>query len=59
MKSVHTYTLIQLVCLIVLYVIKSIEATAIGFPVMIVIIVIVRKLLEYVYSPDELKALDH
>jgi anion exchange protein len=58
LKAVHTFTLIQLVCLAVLYAIKSISDTAIAFPVMIVVIVIIRKLLEYVYSKDELMALD-
>ena len=59
LKGVHVYTVIQVACLIALYVIKSIQLTSIFFPVMIVVIVLVRKQLEYVYSAEELRALDH
>lgn len=58
LKAVNTYTMIQLACLVALYIVKSTSAISIGFPLMIVVIVFVRKMLEYVYSPEELRALD-
>ena len=58
LKMVHLFTFIQVVCLFGLFAIKSSGTMSILFPVMILLIVIVRKLLEYVYSPDELNALD-
>ena len=59
LKAVHVFTLIQLVCLVALYIVKSIQVTSILFPIMIVFIVFVRRMLEFVYSEQELKALDH
>lgn len=62
LKAVHMFTLVQLVCLAVLYVIKSLEVTALGFGLLIIgmaLLVAVRKGLNYLYSKDELAALDH
>jgi len=58
LKMVHLFTFIQVVCLLGLFAVKSSGTMSILFPVMILMIVIVRKLLEYIYSPDELNALD-
>jgi hypothetical protein len=58
-KMVHLFTAIQIICLILLYFIKATKSISIAFPVMIVIIVIVRKLMEWVFSREELDALDN
>jgi len=56
--KVHLFTLIQITCLALLWVIKSIKATAILFPLMLVVMMVVRKLLDYLFSQAELNALD-
>ena len=58
-KMVHLFTVVQLLCLVVLYVIKSLKTVSIIFPVMIIAIVLIRKLLEFIYSKEELRFLDH
>jgi len=58
LKRVHLFTFIQLTCLIVLWVIKSISVTSILFPIMLVVMVGIRKLLEYVFTMAELHILD-
>jgi len=58
LRRVHLFTLIQVVCLAVLWIIKSIKTTAIGFPLMLVVMMVVRKLLEYIFTENELLALD-
>jgi len=58
LRRVHLFTLIQVVCLAVLWIIKSIKTTAIGFPLMLVVMMVVRKLLEYIFTDKELLALD-
>jgi len=58
LKRVHLFTLIQLVCFIVLWVVKSNETISISFPMMLVVIIFVRKCLEFVFTQDELRALD-
>jgi len=55
---VHLYTLIQILCLVVLWVIKSIKSTSILFPLMLVVMMVVRKLLDFVFTEKELLALD-
>ncbi|CAG7716785.1 unnamed protein product [Allacma fusca] len=55
---VHLFTIIQLACLIMLWLVKSFKTTSILFPVMLVVMLVVRKLLDYVFSQRELKILD-
>ncbi|CAG7820966.1 unnamed protein product [Allacma fusca] len=55
---VHLFTMIQLACLIMLWLVKSFKTTSILFPVMLVVMIVVRKLLDYVFSQRELKILD-
>ncbi|XP_063088277.1 anion exchange protein 4 isoform X3 [Cavia porcellus] len=57
LKRVHLFTAIQLVCLGLLWIIKSTPA-AIIFPIMLLGLVGVRKALEWVFSPQELLWLD-
>jgi len=58
LRRVHLFTLIQLMCLVLLWVIKSMKSTAILFPLMLVVMMVVRKLLDYLFTQNELLALD-
>lgn len=58
LKKVHLFTLIQLCCLILLLVIKSFEYTSILFPLMLVVMIGIRKGLDFVFTQRELKILD-
>lgn len=55
---VHIFTIVQLSCFVLLWTIKSNKQTSITFPLMLVVIIAVRKLLEYFFTMEELKALD-
>lgn len=56
---VHLFTLIQFVCFVVMWVIKSIKETSITFPVMLIALMGVRKLMDFIFSPIEMYWLDH
>ena len=58
LSRVHLFTLIQMVTMTVLWGIKSYNKTSIAFPVMLVIICVIRKVIECVFSRQELRALD-
>ncbi|XP_035714213.1 electroneutral sodium bicarbonate exchanger 1 isoform X3 [Folsomia candida] len=58
LMRVHMFTMIQLACLIMLWLIKSFRSTSILFPLMLVVMIVVRKLLDFVFSQRELKILD-
>ncbi|KHJ45498.1 anion exchange protein [Trichuris suis] len=55
---VHLFTFCQISCFVVLCVIKEIKVTSVGFPLLLVFLVAVRKLLEFVFTEHELKYLD-
>ncbi|XP_055921722.1 electroneutral sodium bicarbonate exchanger 1 isoform X3 [Eupeodes corollae] len=57
-KRVHIFTLIQLACLIVLWLIKSFPQTSILFPLMLVVMIGIRKSLDLLFTRRELKILD-
>ncbi|XP_055642605.1 electroneutral sodium bicarbonate exchanger 1 isoform X15 [Toxorhynchites rutilus septentrionalis] len=57
-RRVHLFTLIQLACLIMLWVIKSFSSTSILFPLMLVVMIGIRKSLDLVFTRRELKILD-
>jgi solute carrier family 4 (sodium bicarbonate transporter), member 10 len=57
-KRVHMFTLIQLGCLICLWVIKSFSSTSILFPLMLVVMIGIRKSLDFLFTRRELKILD-
>ncbi|XP_004519450.2 electroneutral sodium bicarbonate exchanger 1 isoform X3 [Ceratitis capitata] len=57
-KRVHLFTAIQLACLIILWVIKSFSQTSILFPLMLVVMIGIRKALDMVFTRRELKILD-
>ncbi|XP_050307572.1 electroneutral sodium bicarbonate exchanger 1 isoform X3 [Anthonomus grandis grandis] len=57
-KRVHLFTLIQLACLICLWSIKSFSSTSILFPLMLVVMIGIRKSLDWIFTRRELKILD-
>ena len=57
-KKVHIFTIIQLACLIVLWLIKSFSSTSILFPLMLVVMIGIRKSLDLIFTRRELKILD-
>uniref|UniRef100_A0A3B4AYG2 Uncharacterized protein n=1 Tax=Periophthalmus magnuspinnatus TaxID=409849 RepID=A0A3B4AYG2_9GOBI len=57
LRRVHLFTLIQIVCLAVLWILKS-TFLAIVFPVMILGLMVVRKLLDFIFSQHDLAWLD-
>ncbi|XP_041065855.1 electrogenic sodium bicarbonate cotransporter 4 [Carcharodon carcharias] len=57
LRRVHLFTMVQVICLAVLWVLKSTVA-AIIFPVMILALILVRKLLDFVFSQHDLAWLD-
>merc|ERR1711862_68773 len=58
MKKVHLFTLLQLICLGILYALKSIKAVAVVFPFFIASLVGVRALFRKIFTEEELEALD-
>ncbi|KAA8579198.1 hypothetical protein FQN60_000020, partial [Etheostoma spectabile] len=57
LRRVHLFTLVQIVCLAVLWTLKS-TFLAIVFPVMILGLMVVRKLLDLIFSQHDLAWLD-
>ncbi|XP_073493953.1 electrogenic sodium bicarbonate cotransporter 1 isoform X7 [Phyllobates terribilis] len=57
LRRVHLFTFIQIVCLALLWILKSTVA-AIIFPVMILALVAVRKAMDYLFSQHDLSFLD-
>ncbi|KAG7476892.1 hypothetical protein MATL_G00087600 [Megalops atlanticus] len=57
LRRVHLFTLVQIICLAVLWILKSTVA-AIIFPVMILGLMVVRKMLDLVFSQHDLAWLD-
>ncbi|KAI6183292.1 Anion exchange protein [Aphelenchoides bicaudatus] len=55
---IHKYTICQVACLALLWIVKSIKKTSIAFPIMLVIMVAVRKVMEKFFSEKDLKYLD-
>ncbi|KAL4636020.1 electrogenic sodium bicarbonate cotransporter 4-like [Arapaima gigas] len=57
LRRVHLFTLVQIICLAVLWILKS-TMLAIIFPVMILGLMVVRKMLDMVFSQHDLAWLD-
>ncbi|KAF5897057.1 electroneutral sodium bicarbonate exchanger 1-like isoform X1, partial [Clarias magur] len=57
LRKVHLFTITQLTCLVLLWVIKMSPA-AIVFPMMVLALVFIRKLLDFCFSKRELSYLD-
>nr|XP_037866591.1 electroneutral sodium bicarbonate exchanger 1 isoform X3 [Bombyx mori] len=57
-RRVHLFTAVQLTCLVCLWVIKSFSLTSILFPLMLVVMIGIRKSLDCFFTRRELKILD-
>ncbi|XP_030366533.1 electroneutral sodium bicarbonate exchanger 1 isoform X2 [Strigops habroptila] len=57
LRKVHFFTLIQLICLVLLWAIK-VSRAAIIFPMMVLALVFVRKVMDFCFSKRELSFLD-
>uniref|UniRef100_A0A663LPQ3 Anion exchange protein n=1 Tax=Athene cunicularia TaxID=194338 RepID=A0A663LPQ3_ATHCN len=57
LRKVHLFTMIQLICLILLWAIKATRAAVI-FPVMDLALIFVRKMMDFCFSKRELSFLD-
>ncbi|KAA0702795.1 Sodium bicarbonate cotransporter 3 [Triplophysa tibetana] len=55
--KVHIFTLVQLTCLVLLWVIKA-SVAAVVFPMMVLALVFIRKLLDFCFTKRELSWLD-
>ncbi|XP_045142515.1 electrogenic sodium bicarbonate cotransporter 4 [Echinops telfairi] len=58
LRRIHLFTLVQTLCLAVLWVLKSTVA-AIIFPVMILGLILVRRLLDFIFSQHDLAWIDN
>ncbi|XP_074039608.1 electroneutral sodium bicarbonate exchanger 1-like isoform X2 [Leptinotarsa decemlineata] len=58
LKRVHLFTIIQLACLISLWVVQSFSQISILFPVMLVVMIVIRKFLDCIFTRQELQILD-
>ncbi|XP_055869437.1 sodium bicarbonate cotransporter 3-like isoform X2 [Biomphalaria glabrata] len=57
-NRVHIFTAIQVICLSILWAIKSIKVISIAFPVMVLAMCFVRKGMDKIFTQQELKWLD-
>uniref|UniRef100_A0A8R1Y235 Anion exchange protein n=1 Tax=Onchocerca volvulus TaxID=6282 RepID=A0A8R1Y235_ONCVO len=55
---IHKFTFCQVACLAVLWTVKSIKRTSIAFPIMLVVMVAVRKVMEKFFTEKDLRYLD-
>ncbi|GFO02998.1 Anion exchange protein [Plakobranchus ocellatus] len=55
---VHMFTCCQIMCLVALLVVKQIKAISIIFPLLVLFTGVVRKMMEWKFTPYELKYLD-
>lgn len=58
LKRVHIYTFAQFSTFVLLWILKSFRETALLFPVVLVLMIWVRQLLEKYFTQDELRMLD-
>ncbi|OLQ10590.1 Sodium-driven chloride bicarbonate exchanger [Symbiodinium microadriaticum] len=57
-SRVHLYTVVQVVCLGILYGLKAIKETSVVFPFFMASLAIIRKAMRFMFTEDELKQLD-
>ncbi|VDK84007.1 unnamed protein product, partial [Onchocerca ochengi] len=58
-RRMHLYTSIQIICLIIIYVVKYFKRTALAFPFILMLFILLRQLfLKKIFTEKELKALD-
>lgn len=58
LRRCHLFTLIQVICLALLWVIKSVQQISIVFPLMVLAMCFIRKGLDWIFTNHELKWLD-
>ena len=58
LTRVHLFTGVQLACLAALWVVKDIAVTSIFFPVMLVVMVGIRRALDCLFTAEEMEILD-
>uniref|UniRef100_A0A8C3SMR9 Anion exchange protein n=1 Tax=Chelydra serpentina TaxID=8475 RepID=A0A8C3SMR9_CHESE len=58
LRRIHLFTVVQIICLAILWILKSTVA-AIIFPVMILALILVRKMLDFVFSQHDLAWIDN
>ncbi|KAL5006033.1 hypothetical protein ScPMuIL_017191 [Solemya velum] len=58
LRRVHLFTAIQIICLALLWVIKSVKTISIAFPVMVLGMCFIRRAIDWVFTQRELKWLD-
>jgi len=58
LNRVHLFTLVQVLCFVALWLIKSFKQTSILFPIMLVIMIGIRKALDLFFTKKELQVLD-
>lgn len=57
-QRVHLYTLVQVICLAILYGLKAIKETSVVFPFFMASLAIIRKGMRFMFTNEELKELD-
>ncbi|CAE7235191.1 SLC4A4 [Symbiodinium sp. CCMP2592] len=57
-SRVHLYTVVQVICLGILYGLKAIKETSVVFPFFMASLAIIRKAMRFMFTEDELKQLD-
>jgi hypothetical protein len=55
---IHKFTVLQFICLVILYALKSFKEVAVVFPFFIAALVPIRRCFERMFTPEELEALD-
>lgn len=58
LKRVHLFTLIQMASFAVLWIMKFVSVTSIAFPVLLLAMCGIRKMLDYIFTSWELRVLD-
>ncbi|ESO05115.1 hypothetical protein HELRODRAFT_78329 [Helobdella robusta] len=58
-RNVHSFTLIQIGCSVLMWSIKSIQATSIGFPLVLIALIVTRKVMDLLFSQRDLYWLDN
>ena len=54
----HLYTVVQVICLGILYGIQAVKETSVVFPLFVASLAIIRKAMRFMFTEDELKQLD-
>ncbi|CAH1797121.1 unnamed protein product [Owenia fusiformis] len=57
-KRVHLLTIIQVICIALLWVVRSVKKISIIFPLMLLVLCLVRKFMERIFTAKELRYID-